>query len=213
LEKCIQDAVAGLGRADDPNVPLLALCLWNAPNLGIMRKPNGDPLYPVTDKRQRQAVARYWLDPDLGEKDQKHANNLMNYQEALNYVRAGGYLHDVSEDTGVPTTMPDITDYTPPTLPPITVNVNRESNMATVADAITELQVAVKDLQARFLVLDRQQHMQTDGLGIVANPMYGPGTVQNKLGPLVSALRGGTDAAKPTETATDDTQDDEQPPS
>lgn len=196
IERNIQWARAGLGPdASQDQVDLLALLLWNAPNLGILRDKDGKPLYTVSDRRQREAVAKYWLNPDLGDVDSQHAQNFINYRSALNYVQQ--FTHEQDEGTGTIPTMPDITDYTEPTLP----SPRNDKGNAT----LESLAVAVEDLQARFKVLDKQQHYQTDAFGIAANKMYGPGFIQDKLGAVVSMLRGGEEAQ-----ATDG-QDDEQP--
>jgi hypothetical protein len=196
IERNIQWARLGLGPdASQDQVDLLALLLWNAPNLGILRDRDGKPLLPVSDRRQREAVAKYWLNPDLGDVDTQHSGNFINYRSALNYVQQ--FTHEQDQGTGTIPTMPDITEYTEPTLP----SPRNDKGNAT----LETLAVAVEDLQARFKVLDRNSTIQTDAFGIVANKMYGPGFIQDKLGAVVSMLRGGEEAQ-----ATDG-QDDEQP--
>jgi hypothetical protein len=134
----------------------------------------------------------------LGDVDTQHSGNFINYRSALNYVQQ--FTHEQDQGTGTIPTMPDITEYTEPTLP----SPRNDKGNAT----LETLAVAVEDLQARFKVLDKQQHYQTDALGIAANKMYGPAFIQDKLGAVVSMLRGGDEAkAEPTT----DQQDDEQP--
>lgn len=64
----LYDTAAAVLGADDPRVPLAALCLWNAPNLG--------------GQTTRQAVIR-WMSDELPRLDSQHAANRENYRRAL----------------------------------------------------------------------------------------------------------------------------------
>lgn len=64
----LYDTAAAVLGADDPRVPLAALCLWNAPNLGGFKT---------------SAAVLRWLSPELADLDPGHAANRENYHAAL----------------------------------------------------------------------------------------------------------------------------------
>jgi hypothetical protein len=69
--------------ADDPQVDLLAACLWNAPNAGAVPEAKQ---YGSADPRTRKAAADFWLDPDLasrGPEGVKYAARRQNYIRGL----------------------------------------------------------------------------------------------------------------------------------
>lgn len=71
-----------LGAAD-PQVDLLAACLWNAPNAGAVPEAKQ---YGSADPRTRTAAADFWLDPDLasrGPEGVKYAARRQNYIRGL----------------------------------------------------------------------------------------------------------------------------------
>jgi hypothetical protein len=95
--------------ADDPQVDLLAACLWNAPNAGAVPEAKQ---YGSADPRTRKAAADFWLDPDLasrGPEGVKYAARRQNYIRGL--AQAEQYRVDEEEppvaDISLPARGPD----------------------------------------------------------------------------------------------------------